>query len=202
MKNKMKYLKKLITQYIDIEEQEWQELTSKFQKVTAKKGDVISNAGDIFSDFYFIESGLARSYFTDLNGKDFTWQIYFRGKSKYGLNHFMDDSVSYYENDASMLHFEVLEDSLFYKISLKEMDNFLENADKKWEHLARIWLHDTYFSSTYKRVISLMSENVEEKYERLLLEYPDIFKRVKSYHISSFLGIAPQTLSKLKNESR
>ena len=198
----MKYLKKLINQHINIEEQEWQELISKFKKVVIKKGDIISSAGDIFSDFYFVKKGLARSYFTDLNGKDFTWQIYFRGESKYGLNHFMDDSVSYYENEPSMLNFEVLEDSMFYVISLKDMDNFLESADKKWEHLARIWLHDTYFSSTYKRVISLMSENVEEKYERLLLEYPDIFKRVKSYHISSFLGIAPQTLSKLKNESR
>jgi hypothetical protein len=63
-------------------------------------------------------------------------------------------------------------DELTSKFSLKEMDNFLNNADKKWEHLARIWLHDTYFSSTYKRV--------------------------KSYHIATFLGVAPQTLSKLK----
>jgi len=194
----MKYFKKLITKYISIDKKEWNELSSKFQQVSINKGTIISNAGDIFSDIYFIKSGLARSYFTDLNGKDFTWQIYFRGKSKYGLNHFMDDSVSYYENDASMLHFEALEDSIFYKISLKEMDNFLNNADKKWEHLTRIWLHDTYFSSTYKRVISLMSENVEQRYERLLLEYPDIFNRVKSYHIATFLGVASQTLSKLK----
>jgi CRP-like cAMP-binding protein len=194
----MKYLKKLITKHISIDEEEWDELTSKFKQIIVKKGTTISSAGDIFSDFYFIKSGLARSYFTDLNGKDFTWQIYFRGKSKYGLNYFMDDSVSYYENDASMLHFETLEDSVFYKISLKEMDNFLNSADKKWEHLTRIWLHDTYFSSTYKRVLSLMSEDVEQKYERLLLEYPNIFKRVKSYHIATFLGIAPQTLSKLK----
>ena len=194
----MKYLKKLITKHISIDEEEWNELTSKFKQVIVKKSTTISSAGDIFSDFYFIKSGLARSYFTDLNGKDFTWQIYFRGKSKYGLNYFMDDSVSYYENDASMLHFETLEDSVFYKISLKEMDNFLNSADKKWEHLTRIWLHDTYFSSTYKRVLSLMSEDVEQRYERLLLEYPNIFQRVKSYHIATFLGIAPQTLSKLK----
>jgi len=110
----------------------------------------------------------------------------------------MDDSVSYYENDGSMLHFEALENCEFYMISLEEMDDFLNNADKKWEHLARIWLHDTYFSSTYKRVISLMSENVEDRYKRLLIEYPDIFKRVKSYHIATFLGVAPQTLSKLR----
>ncbi len=194
----MKYLKKLITQHIDIKKDEWDEITSKFEKVFFKRGTLISSAGDIFSDFYFIKSGLARSYFTDLNGKDFTWQIYFRGKSKYGLNHFMDDSVSYYENSASLLYFETLEDSIFYKISLKEMDDFLKMSDKKWEHLVRIWFHDTYYSATYKRVISLMSESVQERYERLLVEYPDIFQRVKSLHIATFLGIAPQTLSKLK----
>ena len=199
----MKYIKKLISQYIDIHKDEWGELTSRFKKVSLKKGVIISNAGDVFSDFYLIKSGLARSYFTDLNGKDFTWQIYFRGKSKYGLNHFMDDSVSYYEDEASMLHFETLEDSEFYKISLKELDDFLKYSDKKWEHLVRIWFHNTYYSATYKRVMSLMSENVEERYARLLVEYPDIFQRVKSYHIASFLGIAPQTLSKLrKSESR
>lgn len=115
----------------------------------------------------------------------------------------MDDSVSYYENDGSMLHFEALEDSIFYVISFKQMDIFLDNADKKWERLTRIWLHNTYFASTYKRVLSLMSEKVEDRYERLPVEYLDIFKRVKSYHIATFLGVAPQTLSKLrKNESK
>jgi len=198
----MRYLKKLIQNYINIDKKEWLEICSKFKKVKFKKGDIISCSGDIFEDFYFIKSGLARSYFTDLSGKDFTWQLYFRGKSKYGLNLFMDDSVSYYEQKSSKLYFEVLEDSCFYKISLKSMDEFLDNADKKWQYLVRVWLHDTYFTSTYKRTLSLMSENTQERYTRLLDEYPDIFKRVKSYHIASFLGIAPQTLSKLKNESK
>jgi hypothetical protein len=192
----MKYLRKMIQQFIDVKDDEWDYICSRFEKRVLKKGDVVHCAGDIFSDIWYIKSGLARSYFTDTNGRDFTWQLYFRGKSKHGLNHFMDDSVSHYEKDGSMLHFEILEDSVFYVVSLDEMDKFL-TSDKKWEHLARIWLHDTYFAATYKRVISLMSENIEEKYERLLQEYPNIFDKVKSYHIASYLGIAPQTLSKL-----
>jgi len=196
----MRYLKKMIEHYICVQDDEWNFIESKFEKIEIKKGDIVHHAGDIFSEFWFIKSGLARSYFTDVNGKDFTWQLYFRGKSRHGLNHFMDDSVSYYEQEGSLLHFEVLEDSTFYVVGLDVMDEFL-STDKKWEHLARIWLHDTYFAATYKRVISLMSENPVEKYERLLNEYPDIFNQVKSYHIASFLGIAPQTLSKLKSLS-
>ena len=47
-----------------------------------------------------------------------------------------------------------------------------------------------------------MSETAAQRYDRLLDEYPFIFRQVKSYQIASFLGVAPQTLSKLKNESR
>ncbi len=197
----MKYFRKLVEQYISVDDKEWSLACDRFNKVSVKKGTIVHQAGDVFKDIWFIKSGLARSYFTDKNGRDFTWQLYFRGKSKHGLNHFMDDSVSYYENTGSMLNFEVLEDAVFYVISLNELDKFI-SKDKKWEHLTRVWFHDTYYAATYKRVISLMSETVGERYERLLEEYPRIFKQVKSYHIASYLGVAPQTLSKLKNESR
>lgn len=197
----MKYFRKLVEQYISVDDKEWSLACDRFNKVSVKKGTIVHQAGDVFSDIWFIKSGLARSYFTDTNGREFTWQLYFRGKSKHGLNHFMDDSVSFYENSGSMLNFEVLEDAVFYVISLDELDKFI-SKDKKWEHLARVWFHDTYYAATYKRVISLMSETVGERYERLLEEYPRIFKQIKSYHIASYLGVAPQTLSKLKNESR
>ena len=198
----MKYLRKMISHYVAVTDIEWEEFSKKCRRKKLKKGTVVHCAGDVFSEIWFIKSGLARSYFTDMNGRDFTWQLYFRAKSKHGLNHFMDDSVSHYENEGSMLHFEILEDAIFYVISLDELDSII-CKEKKWEHLSRIWLHDTYFAATYKRVISLMSENAEEKYKRLLQEYPSIFEKVKSYHVASYLGIAPQTLSKLrKSESK
>ncbi len=193
----MRYLRKMIEQYVDVLDDEWQDFANQCVKKTLKKGDIVHHAGDVFSDIWFIKSGLARSYFTDMKGRDFTWQLYFRGKSKHGLNHFMDDSVSHYENEGSLLHFEILEDATFYVIHLDKLEKIISQK-KKWEYLTRIWLHDTYFAATYKRVISLMSENVEEKYKRLLDEYPNIFDKVKSYHIASYLGIAPQTLSKLR----
>jgi len=197
----MNYFKKMIEHFISVDDEEWQLAKGIFNTVSVKKGTVIHQAGEVFSTIWFVKSGLARSYFIDINGKEYTWQLYFRGKSKHGLNHFMDDSVSFYENTGSMLNFEILEDSTFYVASLECLDGFL-SRDKKWEHLARIWLHDTYYAATYKRVISLMSETVVEKYTRLNEEYPSIHRDVKSYHIASYLGIAPQTLSKLKNESR
>ncbi|KGJ93994.1 putative transcriptional regulator, Crp/Fnr family [Colwellia psychrerythraea] len=191
----------MIEHYIPVNDDEWAYACKIFDMKHVKKGTMIHYAGDVFSDIWFIKSGLARSYFSDMNGKDNTWQLYFRGKSKHGLNHFMDDSVSFSEKKGSMLNFEILEDSVFYVASLEAINKFI-SQEKKWERLARIWIHDTYYSATYKRVLSLMSETAAERYERLLDEYPLILDQVKSYHIASYLGVAPQTLSKLKNESR
>jgi CRP-like cAMP-binding protein len=197
----MKYYRKMVEHFISVNDNEWNNAVKIFNETLVKKSTIVHKSGEIFNDIWFIKSGLARSFFLDVNGKEYTWQLYFRGKSKHGLNHFMDDSVSFYEKTGSMLNFEILEDSIFYVASLDDLDTFI-SKDKKWEHLARIWLHDTYFSATYKRVISLMSETVAEKFTRLNEEYPSIFDHVKSYHVASYLGIAPQTLSKLKNESR
>ncbi len=195
----MTYLRKELEKSLDISDEEWEYIASKFKPKSAKKGEIVHHAGDIFSDIWYIKSGLARSCFIDNNGKDFTWQLYFNDESISKINLFMDDSVSYYEQTPSLVSFEILEDAEFEVISLKDFDAILD-IDMKWQQFGRMMIHDTWYASTYKRVISLMSETALERYERLLKEYPTIFQKVKSYHIASYLGIAPQTLSKLRRE--
>jgi len=198
----MKYLRKELEKSIEITDEEWKFVSSKFKPKSSKKGEIIHYAGEIFSEIWYIKSGLARSYFIDNNGKDFTWQLYFNDESMSKLNLFMDDSVSYYEQSGSLLSFEILEDAEFEIISMIDMDAIFD-MNIKWQQFGRMMIHNTWYASTYKRVVSLMSENAEERYQRLLREYPTIFEKVKSYHIASYLGIAPQTLSKLrKSESK
>ena len=193
----MKYLRQELEKSIEITEKEWDFIRSKFKSKSVKKGEIIHYAGDVFSEVWYIKSGLARSYFIDNNGKDFTWQLYFNDESMSKINLFMDDSVSYYEQSGSLVSFEVLEDAEFFVISIKDLDKIFD-MNMKWQHFGRMMIHDTWYASTYKRVLSLMGENAEERYARLLKEYPTIFDKVKSYHIASYLGIAPQTLSKLR----
>ncbi len=198
----MQHLRNELEKIVPISDDEWELVTSKFRSRSVKKGNTIHHAGEIFSSAWYLKSGLARSFFIDINGKELTWKLYFRDESLHVNNLFIDDSVSYYENEPSLLNFEVLEDSEFEVISMKELDLLL-NQDKKWQYMARIFKHNTFYASTYKRAISIMSESAQQKYDRLLREYPNIFAKVKSYHIASYLGIAPQTLCKLrKSESR
>jgi len=73
----MKYFKKMIEQFIAVDDAKWAVLCSKLNTVTVtvtvNKGEMIHHCGDVFSDIYFVKSGLSRSYFSDVNGRDFTW---------------------------------------------------------------------------------------------------------------------------------
>ena len=186
---------------INITNKEWDYVCSKFHSKTVKKGMITHYAGDIFSEVWYIRSGLARSYFISDTGKDLTWQLYFNNEHVNRINLFMDDSVSYYEQQGSLLTFEILEDSQFFVISIKDLD-LLFGIDKKWEKLGRNMVHNDWYATTYRRVLSLMNKNVNSQYKQLIKDHPNIFDIVKSYYIASFLGIAPQTLSKLRKMNR
>ncbi len=83
----MNYLRAELEKSIEITDEEWAVVRSKFKPKLAKKGEIVHYAGDVFSDIWYIKSKLARSYFIDNNGKDFTWQLYFNDESKsLGLN--------------------------------------------------------------------------------------------------------------------
>jgi len=129
----MKYLRKELEKSIEITDEEWSYISSKFKPKSAKKGEIVHYAGDVFSDIWYIKSGLARSYFIDNNGKDFTWQLYFNDESMSKINLFMDDSVSHYEQSGSLVSFEILEDAEFEVISIDDLDAIFD-MNMKWQH--------------------------------------------------------------------
>ncbi len=65
----------------------------------------------------------------------------------------MDDSVS----------FEILEDAEFEVISVADLDELFD-MNMKRQHFGRMMIHDTWYASTYKRVLLLMGESAEERY--------------------------------------
>ncbi len=181
---------------IKILDDEWDKVKKIFKKELYLENEMIHYAGDVMDKVYYITEGVVKSYFIDANGKEFIWQIYFNKGNKERKNIVMDDSVSYYEKEGSFLAFEALENVTCYSVSWKSLE-VLFASDIKWQYLARMLTYNAY-SISYKRVLSIMSENATQRFERLLKENPSVFKNVKSYHIASYLGITPQSYSRLK----
>ena len=191
-----KLRKELQFKGIRISNTEWDEVKKLFTKECFEPKQMIHFTGDVMDKVYYITKGVAKSYFLDENGKEIIWQIYFNKGNKERKNITLEDSVSFYDQEGSSLAFEALDEVECFSISFKQLE-VLFASDAKWQYLGRMLTHEAYAVS-FKRVISIMSENATQRFERLLKENPSIFTSVKSYHIAAYLGITPSSFSRLK----
>ncbi len=191
-------LKEFISKIIDIDEKEWLEIKTILKKVNYKKGDIINKEGDIFKNMLFINSGIIRSYLIDNNGRGFTWHIHYSGDKANMSNLFVVDYASFTNQEPSKLFFEVLENTELIAISHNSLEH-LYNSSEKWLKFGKV-MADTAYYSTHHRTLSLLTETAEVRYERLLKENPTLLQKVPQYYIASYLGITPQSLSRIRKE--
>lgn len=181
---------------LPLSQEEWSIIKEKVTVKTFEKGDVIHHMGDVFTELMFIDTGVVRSYFIDRNGRDFTWQIHFYHPDADLKNLFVVDFASLTRQAPSMMTFEAIAACELYAISYEDREALL-SIDKKWEHFGRKLAEDVY-SIVYYRTASLLTLSAEERYKQLLEESPGLFEMVPQHYIASYLGITPQSLSRLK----
>jgi len=72
-------------------------------------------------------------------------------------------------------------------------------AVPKMERFFRMLL-ESHFIATHKRINDTLSASAEERYLVFLKTYPSLVEQVPQGHIASYLGITPQSLSRIRKE--
>lgn len=67
----------------------------------------------------------------------------------------------------------------------------------KWERFVRILAEHSY-NEQQKRIYSLIAFTAHQRYEQFIKERPDLIQRVPQYIIANYLGISPETLSRIR----
>ncbi|WP_456431390.1 Crp/Fnr family transcriptional regulator [Nitratifractor sp.] len=191
----MDTLRKKLETIIPIDDTEWGAVSALFTPCRFAGSETIHLVMDVV---YYLASGAAKSYFYDADGKEFIWQFYYNAPQSEIKNSLMDDCVSYLENRPGLLSFEALEDTLCYRARQEDLEKFYAR-DGKWQYLARI-LTGYAYANAYHRVVAMMSKDASDRLRDLMETQPEIFEHVRSYHIAAYLGIAPQSLSRLRKK--
>jgi len=153
-----------------------------------KKDEYFSKAGRISDRIGFVQSGLLRSYFT-IKGKETTTFFQTKGYLATAL-------LSFLQMKPALENIQALEDSELIVITRKNLHK-LYNENWKWQQVGRIVI-EQYYIKMEQRSIILQSQSAQERYEYFLKEYPELIQSVPLYYIASFLGMSPETLSRIR----
>ena len=177
-----------IKSYYPISEGSLDVLKYHFKQHSFPAKTIIIQANHLDKQIYFIEKGITRSYILH-NGKEITTWFSMEGDVACG-------SWDLYHNKAGFEYVETLEETLVYSISI-EVLNSLYKSYIDIANWMRI-LQQENFLKLQDTHISRLILSAQERYEKLVQEYPDIFSRVNFGHISTFLGITQQSLSRIR----
>lgn len=194
----MRSFKDFINTNIGVSDEEWALLETSIRIEHFKKGDQIYFKDDIWTDIMYINSGLMRSFIINDKGKDFTRQLYFNTNESHTANLFVLDMTSMLTQTPSNRGFEVLADSEVVVFSRKNLYE-LYDAYKKWEHIGRIMSELAYMNMD-NYYYNLLTKNATERYLHLKKIMSGLIEITPQYHIASYLGITPVSLSRIKKE--
>lgn len=158
---------------------------------TYKKGQFLLHKGEICRHAFFVEQGLLRSYTIDDAGKEHIVQFACE-------NWFMADRSSAYFNQPSDFFIDAVEESTVVFID----QHFTERAAEMSPSF-RIYnerLLQNHIRSLQQRVNLLLGATAEARYLDLINLYPDLTLRVPQWMIASYLGITPESLSRVRKE--
>ena len=108
------------------------------------------------------------------------------------------DYIAYYSGEKSNLNVECIEDSELLSINKEALELLLKKIPVL-ECFFRRQLENA-FVAFQKRILSNLHQTAEERYRAFLANYPNIEQRVKNYQIASYLGITPESLSRIRKQ--
>lgn len=181
-----------IRTYYPVSDKALEALTCLFERWAFPPKTIIIHAGKLDRKVYFIEKGITRSYVLH-GGKQITTWFSQEGDVACG-------SWDLYRHKPGFEYVETLEETVAYAVSVEQLDE-LYRSYMDLANWMRV-LQQENFLRLQDMHIRRLNCSAQERYESLTKECPELFQRVNLGDIASFLGITPQSLSRIRANGR
>jgi len=187
-----------LTKYIELTQAEIESFEKVIETKSFREGDILLNEKSICKHITYLVSGKARSFFINHEGQEFTWSLHFNDSDSKFVNYFLFDYQSFLTQSPTHLTIEVIEDIEVLMLSYENLQQLTAISLKIATLNGR--MSEVAYQNAHKRAFSLLTLNAKQRYLQLLNEEPYLLNKFKHYLVASYLGIAPQSLSRLRNE--
>lgn len=181
-------IKHQLRQIVPLNEEELDVFTKKLVPKKLKRKEFLWLEGDVCRTVYFVNEGCLR-YFHNADGTERTGQFFFE-------NSWYTDYRSFLSEQPSLLNAQALEPTQLWALSKTDLYE-LYNQHPKIERFGRIMAENAYLG-VHKRNLALRAETPEERYLKLIQERPKVVERISLQYIASYLGIQPESLSRIR----
>lgn len=184
--------REFIENYSKLSDSEWNTIEQFLERREFFKNEAILKENNVCRYFCYLECGLVRFY-NNIDGKDIT-------KTFTIAPYCFTSKISFRKQIASIEGIQAIDNCVVWRISF---DNYKKlEALNSWNLFIRKLLNEIQeFSETF--YLEIRTLTAEERYKRILNKYPvELIEKIPLKHLSSFLGIAPQSLSRIRKKQK
>lgn len=185
----MDAIKTVITSIVPMSDEEYNLMLPVISTREVKKDTDLLQQGEICRHIYFIESGFFRMFYVDYKGNEINCRF---AKP----NDFLVDFASFITQRKAQYHCRAMEDSKVISLEYEKVES-LYNSSPNWSKFGRLIAESAYLL-IIEREEMLHFQTPEERYKTILKKEPYLFQLVSQNQLSSYIGIKPESLSRLR----
>ena len=166
-------------------------LESSLSQRSISKGELLFTQGSIAKEVFLIKKGLVRTYYLTKEGKEVTFGFSMEGQIVFAVDSFFELKKTKYSARA-------IEDCQVYSIDYGSLEKLMASNDR----ITQLAFNSLFSISRdlADDFSDIRCQRAKERYQSIVLTKPGIMDRASVVHIASYLGIAPETLSRIRKE--
>ena len=187
-----------IRRFMNLNSKTMAQIAANTGEITLPPKHTILWEGNKCDTIYLVVSGTARSYYTDFSGKTITWAFHFNSEASNCRNLFVLDYRAFLTDRPSAVTIETLREFKAVTISKTQQTYLIENCPvyERWMRK----LNEIAYTHMFDRAFTLLTMTATDRYNKLLKEEAHLLQMFSNYYVASYLGIAPQSLSRIRSQ--
>ena len=182
-------LKKFISQYVSLSEQELDDIAGKFRSKSVKKNNFLLRQGEVCKDLVFVQKGCLRLYYL---ADDVEVSVWFAFPYSSAI-----EIYSFISGEPTNYFLQAIEDAEVLFLPKSELDQLYLHQPKMQEMMRNFW--EDVILNLISRFTALQTDSAEKRYLDLLKK-PDYLNTIPQKYLASFIGVTPTSLSRIRRQ--
>jgi CRP-like cAMP-binding protein len=181
----------LFDSYVKLTENDIEFCKHYFELKSLPKNNIAEEENKIPAHLYFITKGFMRLFYYDDHGDEVTTLIA-------SPNNFITPFLDFIHQKKSNLNLDSITDCEFLRIERSKLVELIDK-NENFKNFSLI-IFEQAMANTNIRANDLATLSAELRYKKLLEEQPEIIQKVPVQYIATYLGIKPQSLSRIRKQ--